>query len=262
EADRVFAMHRDSAAWLAEYFDTPYPFPKLDIVLLPGFPYNGMEHAGAIFYRERSVVFEHEPNASELFRRSTLIYHEVSHQWFGNLVTMAWFDDLWLKEGFATFMAYKVLEDLEPERRAWLRFHQRVKPLAYAVDRTAGTTPIWQAVGSLADARSACGPIVYNKAPAVLRELEARIGEEPFARGVQRFLKRHAFGNARWQDLVAAIEDAARLPGSRWSERWVLGKGVPRVWVEWSVADGRIAAMSVHQRGADEGETWPLNVEV
>src|SRR5690606_11191866 len=92
--------------------------------------------------------------------------------------------------------------------------------------------------------------------------LEARIGEEPFARGVQRFLKRHAFGNARWQDLVAAIEDAARLPGSRWSERWVLGKGVPRVWVEWSVADGRIAAMSVHQRGADEGETWPLNVEV
>ena len=120
-------------------------------------------------------------------RRSTLIYHEVSHQWFGNLVTMDWFDDLWLKEGFATFIGYSIFNDLEPDKKAWLRFHQRVKPSAYRVDATEGTTPVFQELGNLNDAKSNYGAIVYNKAPAVLKSLEARLGATKF-RAPQRRL--------------------------------------------------------------------------
>ncbi|MCA8964937.1 MAG: hypothetical protein KDC48_08615, partial [Planctomycetes bacterium] len=171
DRDALVKLHAEGLRWLCGYFGVPYPFGKLDIVLLPGFPYGGMEHAGAIFYREASLAFDHPPTAAELVRRSTLVYHELSHQWFGNLVTMKWFEDLWLKEGFATFVGYQALEALEPERRAWLRFLQRVKPRAYEVDATPGTTPVFQALDNLADAKSAYGAIVYNKAPAVLREL-------------------------------------------------------------------------------------------
>lgn len=264
EVAKLFAMHADSVAWLEDYFDTPYPFEKLDIVLLPGFPYGGMEHAGAIFYREASLVFDHVPTESELIRRSTLIYHEVSHQWFGNLVTMEWFDDLWLKEGFATFVGYTLLDVLEPGKQAWLRFHQRVKPRAYSIDGTRGTTPVYQKLGNLADAKSAYGAIVYNKAPAVLRELHARLGAEVFRKGVQIFLKRHAFGNARWQDLAAAFDEASGESSEHWSSRWILSPGMPRVRVDWQVSDDESTTrLDVVQTSAQGTELrWPLNLEM
>ncbi len=215
-------MHGDGLGRLCTLFGVDYPFGKLDIVLLPGFPYGGMEHAGAIFYRERALSFDHEPTAGELARRSTLIYHEISHQWFGNLVTLGWFDDLWLKEGFATFVAHLVMEELEPERLPWLRFLQRVKPRAYEVDSTPGSVPVYQSLQNLADAKSAYGPIVYNKAPAVLRELHDSLGGAVFRAGVRRYLERHAFGSASWQDLARALEEAADKDLSRWSDRWIL----------------------------------------
>jgi aminopeptidase N len=266
DRDLLFRMHRDGLRRLGVWFDLPYPFDKLDIVLLPGFPYGGMEHAGAIFYRETALSFEREPTASEQLRRSALIYHEIAHQWFGNLVTMEWFDDLWLKEGFATFLGYTLVEELEPGRNAWLRFHQRVKPSAYAVDATEGTTPIFQELTNLADAKSAYGAIVYNKAPAVLRELEARLGKEPFRRGARLFVRRHAFGNATFGDLLDAMTAAGGLRGSRWSDRWILGRGLPQVSVDWSRGeDGKIAGFAIEQRAVgtgDEGATWPLSVDL
>ena len=264
EPDKLFEMHRRSVKWLSAYFDHDYPFQKLDIVLTPGFPYGGMEHAGAIFYREAALVFDHKPTGGELTRRSTLIYHEVSHQWFGNLVTMKWFDDLWLKEGFATFMGYTLLENLEPGKRAWLRFHQRVKPRAYSVDATSGTTPVYQKLENLADAKSQYGAIVYNKAPAVLRELNVRLGPQVFQKGLQIFLRRHAFGNATWQDLVKALEEAAKTSAAHWSNRWILAAGMPKVRVEWSTdGSGRIASFQIRQQSlqGDQG-TWPLRLEV
>lgn len=264
EAHKLFEMHRHSVRWLSDYFGYDYPFEKLDIVLAPGFPYGGMEHAGAIFYREAALVFDHKPTGAELTRRSTLIYHEVSHQWFGNLVTMKWFDDLWLKEGFATFIGYTLLENLEPGKRAWLRFHQRVKPQAYSVDATTGTTPVYQKLQNLADAKSQYGAIVYNKAPAVLRELNVRLGPQVFQKGLQIFLRRHAFGNATWQDLVKALEEAAKTSAAHWSVRWILAAGMPKVRAEWSVDEaGEIASFQVRQQSVqgDEG-TWPLRLEV
>ena len=264
DAQKIFSMHATAVAWLATNFACPYPFAKLDFVLVPGFPYGGMEHAGAIFYRESALSFDHVPTAGELLARSALVYHEVSHQWFGNLVSFVWFDDLWLKEGFATFMGYRLIEELEPGSGAWVQFHRRVKPRAYAVDATPGTTPVYQALGNLADAKSAYGAIVYNKAPAVLRELEARMGSAPFRAGVARFLERHAGGNATWQDLMRALQEASGERLDRWSKAWIVAPGLPRVRAEWSVdADGKLLAFSVVQSAVSGGEArWPLRLGV
>jgi aminopeptidase N len=263
DRDAVFRLHDQGLRWLANNFGVPYPFDKLDLVLLPGFPYGGMEHAGAIFYRETAILFDHPPTAAELVRRSTLVYHELSHQWFGNLVTMKWFDDLWLKEGFATFIAYQALEALEPEQKAWLRFLQRVKPRAYEVDSTLGTTPVFQQLQNLADAKSAYGAIVYNKAPAVLRELHDRLGDDVFREGLQRYLKKHAFGNADWRDLAEALEGASDQELGRWSERWLLTPSMPQVRATWTAdANGLVATAELTQHAIDGKGTWPLQLEL
>ncbi|MBK8978971.1 MAG: ERAP1-like C-terminal domain-containing protein [Planctomycetes bacterium] len=266
ERATLFGMHRRALAWLGAWFDIPYPFGKLDLVLVPGFPYGGMEHAGAIFYRESSMAFERPPTVREQVARSTLVYHEISHQWFGNLVTMRWFDDLWLKEGFATLLGFRLLEELEPERQAWLRFLQRVKPSAYAVDSVPdATTPIYQELANLTDAKSNYGPIVYDKAPAVLRELENELGRGPFRSGLRLFVRRHAFGNATWQDLLSALTDAAGLKGSRWADRWILGAGMPQLVARWTVdpISGDVTAFTIEQSNApDDRSAWPLSMDV
>jgi len=263
DRDAIVKLHHEGLAWLAKTFDVPYPFDKLDLVMLPGFPYGGMEHAGAIFYRETSLIFDHPPTVAEQVRRSTLVYHELSHQWFGNLVTMKWFDDLWLKEGFATFYGYRAMAELEPGQRAWLRFLQRVKPRAYAVDATAGTTPIFQELQNLADAKSAYGAIVYNKAPAVLRALYSQLGPDVFRSGLKKFLQKHAYGNADWRDLATSLESAARKDLGRWSQRWLLAPSMPQVRVVWQAhEDGAVADAQVTQRALGGNGTWPIDLEL
>jgi len=263
DAEALVRVHHAGLRWLAERFGVPYPFDKLDVVLLPGFPYGGMEHAGAIFYREQALVFDHPPTAAELVRRSTLVYHELCHQWFGNLVTMRWFDDLWLKEGFATFVGYQCLAELEPERQSWLRFLQRVKPRAYEVDATPGTTPVFQELQNLADAKSAYGAIVYNKAPAVLRELHGRIGAAAFRAGLRSYLDKYAFGSAEWRDLAAALEGAARQDLGRWSQRWLLAPSMPQVRVRWELDEnGIVSDAALLQRPIGGEGSWPLSLEL
>ena len=141
---------------------------------------------------------------------------------FGDYVTMRWFDDLWLKEGFATYMAAKVQDALEPDADAWKTFYLRNKPTAYAVDASLGTTPVWQELANLDQAKSNYGPIVYNKAPAILKQLDYLVGDTAFRDGVRSFLKEHRFGNATWRELLASIGGAASafsMPGPR-TIRW------------------------------------------
>jgi aminopeptidase N len=212
----MFMLHRQAVDWFAGYFGFPFPFPKHDLVLVPEFPYGGMEHAGATFLREDSVLFPSEPTAADRLRRTQLLFHETSHQWFGDLVTMRWFDDLWLKEGFANLMAAKATAAIAPEYGVWNAFHQ-LKVSAYRTDATEGTTPIWQRLPNLSAAKSAYGSIVYSKAPAVLRQAEFYLGADAFERAVQGFVHSHAYGAADWGDLVRALEGAS--PGSHWRRR-------------------------------------------
>ncbi|MBK9154836.1 MAG: hypothetical protein IPM25_11570 [Chloracidobacterium sp.] len=207
--------------YFEEYFDYKFPWPKYDLVLIPEFPFGGMEHAGATFLRESSIIFPQEPTKNDHISRALLMFHEASHQWFGDTVTMRWFDDLWLKEGFATFTAYKAMEKIMPEMLAWKVFYERVKQAAYQTDSTKGTVAIYQPIANLSAAKSAYGNIVYNKAPAFLRQAEFYLGEDKFQAAVRAFLKKHEFGNAGWEDLVNEFEVAGKQDLTEWANVWV-----------------------------------------
>lgn len=226
-AAEVFRLNREAIKFFEEYFDYKFPFPKYDIVLIPEFPFGGMEHAGATFLKESSVIFPTEPTKNDEISRALLVFHEAAHQWFGDTVTMKWFDDLWLKEGFANFAAYKALEKIMPDANAWKVFYERVKQAAYRTDSTKGTTAIYQPIENLSSAKSAYGNIVYNKAPAFLRQAEFYIGEEKFQTAVRAFLKKHEFKNATWEDLVRELENSVQLDLSQWANVWVNKRGMP-----------------------------------
>ncbi len=225
-AAEVFRLNREGIKFLESYFDYKFPFPKYDIVLIPEFPFGGMEHAGATFLRESSVIFPQEPTKNDYISRANVIFHEAAHQWFGDTVTMKWFDDLWLKEGFAEFMAYKTLEKVMPEHNAWKVFYERNKQAAYLTDSTKGTTPIYQEIANLNSAKSAYGNIVYRKAPSFLKQAEFYLGPDKFQTAVRAFLKKYEYGNAGWEDLVKELEIASGQQLSEWAEGWVKRRGL------------------------------------
>jgi aminopeptidase N len=196
-AEEIFRLHYSALKWLEDYTQIPYPFDKFGFVLLPPFQYSGMEHPGSIFYRASSLFLETSPTLNERLARASLIAHETSHIWFGDLVTMKWFDDVWLKEVFAGYMSDKIAGPDFPDVNHDLRFLLSRYPAAYEVDRTRGTNPIIQELGNMKDAGSLYGGIIYNKAPIVMRQLEQLAGEENLMRGLQVYLKKYSWGNAR-----------------------------------------------------------------
>ncbi|MFL5578675.1 MAG: M1 family metallopeptidase [Gemmatimonadaceae bacterium] len=243
EADSLIDANARGLAWLEQYFARPYPFGKFDFVLAPAFPFGGMEHPGAVFYNEETFVYRERPTLTQRLGRTATVYHEVAHQWFGDLVTMRWFDDLWLKEGFATYMAAKMQDALDPPSMAWKTFYLRNKPPAYGVDVTEGTTPVWQRLANLDQAKSNYGAIVYNKAPSVLKQLDYLVGDAAFREGLRRYLARHAFANATWRDLLRAVGEASRRDLTAWGDQYILRPGIP-------VLELRAAAPSSNGAGA------------
>ncbi len=264
EAPEVQQTAARGIEYLSNFFAQPFPFPKYDMVLIPGFAYGGMEHAGATFLREESVLFRSAPTHSDHLNRQILILHELTHQWFGDLTTMRWFDDLWLKEGFAQYMAYQALAALQPNEHIWKRFYLSIKPAAYAIDSTKGTTPIYQDIGNLKDAKSAYGAIVYSKAPGVIKQLAFVLGEEKFRRGLRLYLEEHAYGNAEWSDLVRAFERVSGKSLQDWAAMWIRHRGMPQVDVAWSCdAQHRIDHFALTQRDVlGEGGVWPIAMQV
>ncbi|MEO6392498.1 MAG: M1 family aminopeptidase [Pyrinomonadaceae bacterium] len=231
EAADLFKLNRGCVTFLEDYFAFKYPFPKYDLILIPEFAYGGMEHAGATFLREERILFPTDPTANDKLSRVNVMFHEAAHQWFGDLVTMKWFDDLWLKEGFAEFMSYQATAAVTPEFNAWKAFYERNKPLAYITDTTKGTTAIWQVIPNLNSAKSAYGNIVYRKAPSMLRQAEFYLGQEKFRLAVRAFLKKHAYANAEWSDLVREFEVASGLKLDQWANTWVKRRGMPVITV-------------------------------
>jgi len=249
--------------FLAGYFAQPFPFSKYDLVLIPGFAYAGMEHAGATFLREESVLFRTAPTHSDLIGRDLLTLHELTHQWFGDFTTMRWFDDLWLKEGFAQYMAYRALDQLKPEEHVWQRFALSIKPAAYAIDSTLGTTAIYQSIDNLKNAKSAYGAIVYSKAPGLLRQLAFIVGDEHFRDGLRLYLREHRYGNADWSDLVKAFERASGRSLKEWATAWIRRRGMPQVDLSWSCDAGRLSHLELSQHDVlSEGGVWPIATQI
>jgi len=267
DADAQIATNRAAVRWLANWFGIPFPFAKLDVLLAPAFPFGGMEHVGAVFYAEDRFIFREPPTLPQRLGRDQTIYHEISHQWFGDLVTMRWFDDLWLKEGFATYMAARLQVDLQPGSNAWTTFYQSIKTRAYRADATSGTQPLWQALDNLDAAKSNYGPIVYNKAPAVIKQLAFFVGDDGFRRGLHLFLARHAYANATWQDLLGAVGEASHIDLGTFGTQYMLRAGLPRIDTQLALKDGRIDRLRLTQQPArrlpgDPGGVWPMKVRV
>jgi aminopeptidase N len=270
DADTLLGLQQRALDWMEAYFGRPYPFEKFDLLLAPAFPFGGMEHPGVVMYNEDRFIFRERPTLPRRLARFSTILHETAHQWFGDLVTMRWFDDLWLKEGFATYMAAKALADLEPTSEAWKRFYLSNKPAAYGVDQTAGTTPLWQAMDNLDQAKSAYGAIVYNKAPSVLKQLNYLVGDSAFHRGVGAFLTAHAYGNATWSDLLDAIGSAWRPdavhPLGAFGRNFMLRPGMPVVEAHLTVNKGTISRLELAQHPAQPSLSgpgpWPMRSEV
>jgi len=256
--DAIFDLHVRAVAWLVQYSGIPYPWGKFDFVLIPSFQFGGMEHAGAIFYNASSLMLDPSATQNQFLNRASVISHETSHMWFGDLVTMRWFNDVWMKEVMANFMAAKIVNPSFPEINHDLRFLLTHYPAAYDVDRTAGSNPIRQNLDNLDDAGSLYGNIIYDKAPIVMRQLEMITGETGFRDGMREYLKRYAFGNATWLDLVNILE--ARNPGkvAAWSRAWVEERGRPEITTQ--LRDGSLSLRQQDPLGRNL--VWPERLHV
>ena len=265
ESDTLIALNARAIAWLEKYSAQPYPFQKFDFVLAPAFPFGGMEHPGAVFYNEESFIYRERPTLSQLLGREATIFHEVAHQWFGDFATMRWFDDLWLKEGFATYLAAVMQTDLSPRANAWKTFYLRNKPAAYAVDASTGTTPVWQQLENLDQAKSNYGAIVYNKAPGILKQLNYLVGDTAFRDGLRRYLREHPYGNASWRDLLVAVGGAANRRLDDWGASYILRPGMPLLTQHVTVRGGKAERVTIEQRpvrALSGPSPWPVRVEV
>ena len=236
-ADAVFDLHAEAIRWLEAYTDIPFPFDKLDFVLLPGFQYGGMEHVGNIFYREPALLLDESATDNQKLARARLIAHETAHMWFGDLVTMRWFNDVWLKEVFANFMAAKAVNPSFPDIHHDLSFLLGHQPVAYSEDRSGGSHPIQQELENLKDAGSLYGGIIYQKAPVVMRQLEALIGADLFQQGIREYLRRFSYKNATWDDLIGIFDELSPLDVRTWSQVWVKEAGMPVLRTEWTSED-------------------------
>lgn len=253
----IFELHRKSLAWLTEYTGIPYPYDKFDFALIPGFQFGGMEHPGSIFYRESSLFLEPTASVNEELRRASLIAHETAHMWFGNLVTMEWFNDVWLKEVFANFMAAKIVSPSFPTVNHDLRFLMAHYPAAYEIDRSAGAHPIQQPLDNLRNAGSVYGAIIYQKAPIMMRNLETWMGADNFQKGLRDYLRDYSYGNATWDDLIGKLKEYAKEDLEVWNRAWIKTPGMPIVEITHD-AKG-LSYLSITNDTA--GVFWPQSVE-
>ena len=256
----------EALARLEAYFDIPYPYAKLDLVAVPDFEAGAMENAGAVFFRETLLLLDPATvSLPERKRAAEVIAHELAHMWYGDLVTMAWWDDLWLNEAFATWMAYRVVNDWKPEWRMWQGFeHDRAGALG--LDALASTHPIYAPVRSVAEATENFDLITYEKGAAVVRMVEHYLGADTFRDGVRRYMQRHRESNAVAADLWRALGEASGADVARLAQSWIGQAGFPlvtlarngralRVRQERFFADPRVPAAKRRQR-------WPVPLVV
>lgn len=256
--DSVFRIEGQALRFMKQYTGIPYPFQKFDFVAIPDFQFGGMEHAGAILYQSRTLFLDSGATREQLIGRSNLLSHETAHMWFGDLVTMKWFNDVWMKEVFANYMANKISTVTLPDNKFDLKFLTGHYPGAYSVDRTAGTHPIRQRLDNLQEAGSLYGPIIYDKAPIVMRQLEQLIGPAGFQAGLRDYLHEYSGGNADWDDLIFKLQPYTKLKVFEWSQVWVKEAGRPVFTDSIRTAGGKIVDWVIRQRGEDgSARVWP-----
>lgn len=258
QLDTVFDEVALSLRWLERYTGISMPFSRYGFAVLPGYQFGGMEHPGAIQFIDREIFLGDHPTPDEELTRLNLIAHETAHLWFGDMVTMRWFNDVWTKEVFANLMASKIARVQFPQIDHDLNFIHSYYMRAMSTDRTDGTHPIQQDLENLNQAGLLYGNIIYQKAPIMMQKLEELMDSDRFRQGLQVYLKRFAYRNATWDDLVAILDSVA--PGAgvlAFSDVWVKQKGMPTITTEWNEK----GILTIHQRDPyGRGLVWPQRV--
>jgi len=220
---------RESLARLERWFDLSYPYGKLDLVAVPDFEAGAMENAGAVFFRETLLLLDPATaSLQEQKRAAEVICHELAHMWYGNLVTMAWWDDLWLNEAFATWMAFEIVNEWKPQWKLWHDFEHH-RAAAFHLDALESTHPIYTPVRTPSEATQNFDLITYEKGASVVRMIERYLGPKVFRRGVRAYIRRHAEGNTVATDLWRALEAASGQPITKVVRTWIEQPGFPLV---------------------------------
>jgi aminopeptidase N len=271
QGDYSLASAQKLLAYFNDYFGTPYPLPKLDMIAAPGSSqfFGAMENWGAILYFERTVLLDPklqtEAQKQDVFNT---VAHEMAHQWFGDLVTMSWWDDLWLNEGYASWMASKAADDLNPEWKALTQSLSGARQGAFSLDARATTHPIIQRIATVDQISQAFDNITYRKGEAVIRMLEASVGADAFRDGVRRYMAKHAYGNTVTDQLWAEVAAASGKPVAPMMHSFTLQGGVPLIRVGAPKCVAGKTALSLSQdrfaldAGSRKAQRWIVPVQL
>ncbi|MFI6693280.1 aminopeptidase N [Streptomyces sp. NPDC050433] len=263
DADDIFLVTKQGLDFFHDNFDYPYPFGKYDQAFVPEYNIGAMENPGCVTFRE-DFVFRGRVTQASYERRANVLLHEMAHMWFGDLVTMRWWDDLWLKESFADFMGALSLAEATRFSDSWVTFANSRKSWAYRADQLPSTHPITADIRDLEDAKLNFDGITYAKGASVLKQLVAYVGREAFLEGARRYFKRHAYGNTRLEDLLSVLEETSGRDMTSWARSWLQTAGVnsltPAVTYD---ASGRVTELAVLQEAtASHPELRPHRVAV
>ena len=241
-----FRQTKAGLGFFEEYFGVPYPFEKYDQLIVPDFLYGAMENAGAITFAEArygvaNMTAEQKQSLTEV------IMHEMAHQWFGNLVTMKWWNGLWLNESFASFMGVLATVESTEFKDSWQKFYQSGKQRAYIQDQTASTHPIEVPVPSSSNAFDNIDAITYSKGGSTLKQLRHLLGEDVFRKGVHNYLVKYSWKNATLDDFIGSLGEAAGRDLSGWTKQWLYNAGVNTIAANYSCSGGKIRNFTLAQ---------------
>jgi aminopeptidase N len=252
DPDRLFTETKQGFGFYHKNFGLPYAFGKYDQLFVPEFNAGAMENAGAVTFLE-DYVFRSKVTRASYARRAETVLHEMAHMWFGDLVTMTWWDDLWLNESFATFASVLCLSEATEFTEGWTTFANAEKSWAYRQDQLPSTHPIAAEIPDLAAVEVNFDGITYAKGASVLKQLVTYVGLEHFLAGLRDYFRTHAFGNATFDDLLAALEKASGRDLSDWGRQWLKTTGLNTLRPDFDIADGKFTRFAVTQSGAAPG---------
>lgn len=254
KVDDWFEVTRQGLDFFEPYFDYPYPYKKYDQILVPEFPAGAMENVGAVTFTER-LVSRGQPSEKNRRSLTNVILHEMAHMWFGNLVTMKWWNDLWLNESFATYMAHVAMSDnTRFKDQAWRSFNG-TKSWAYWEDQLVTTHPIEATVNDTLSAFANFDGITYGKGASVLKQISYYLGPEKFKKGVQLYFKEHAGENAELKDFMASLSQTSKKDLGQWQKLWLQTAGLNTVHVDLTCQKGKIKELKLRQTAPEEHPT-------
>ncbi len=264
DVENIFTVTRQGMDFYEAYFGIPYPFKKYDQIMVPHFNAGAMENVAAVVVNEDAYLFREKPQPSSLNRRANTLLHEMAHMWFGDLVTMRWWNDLWLNESFATYMSYLAQVQATADKKAWQNFSSRMKVWAYWQDQLPTTHPIETPVADTLSTFDNFDGITYGKGASVLKQLAFFVGEDSFRKGVSAYLKHHAWKNAERRDFIRAIARSSGKDLQAWTRLWLQTSGINTLEVDYDTnAEGIITRFELVQgRGNGDGVLRPHRLQI